>query len=82
MKFISKGIELVTAYLLAYLESKRIEQKDVVEVWHAYVLGNEKWMIAVLKTDMYFEVTFNSTKDEYYIDRYDKTDHKVVFNAN
>lgn len=75
----NKAIELVTTYLIAFLEDVDFKQKDIVEVWHAYILGNEKWLIAVLNTGMYFEVTYNDLEDEYYIDRYDKRDHKVVF---
>ena len=44
----------------------------VVEVWHCYILKNEKWLFAVLDSSYYFEVTFNSNKNEFYIDAYCK----------
>lgn len=47
----------------------------VVEVWHCYILKNEKWLFAVLDSGYYFEVTFNSNKNEYYIDKYRKEEN-------
>lgn len=49
---------------------------EAIEVWHAYILGNEKWLFAVsdegILTQDYFEVTYNKAKDEFYVDRYVK----------
>ena len=44
----------------------------IVEVWHCYILRNEKWLFAALDSDYYFEVTFNFDKNEFYIDAYIK----------
>ena len=52
------------------------EDLEAIEVWHAYILGNEKWLFAVsdegVLTQDYFEVTYNKAKDEFYVDRYVK----------
>lgn len=48
--------------------------KNLAVVWESYILGNNKAMIAVIggeeKTEAYFEVTFNTAKQEMYIDEY------------
>ncbi len=50
---------------------KDIENVDVYEVWHCYILGNEKWLLATTYPDgMYYEVTYNKAKDEWYFDAY------------
>ena len=42
-------------------------------VWQCYILGNYKYLIATTGNDnMYFEVTYDSTKGVWYLDRYDK----------
>lgn len=42
-------------------------------VWQCYILGNYKYLIATTGNDnMYFEVTYDSTKSVWYLDRYDK----------
>jgi hypothetical protein len=44
-------------------------------VWLNYTLRNVKCMIANLPTQDYFECTYNSEKNEIYIDRYKKIDN-------
>lgn len=44
---------------------------DVYEVWHCYILGNEKWLMATTYPDgMYYEVTYNKSTHEWYLDAY------------
>lgn len=46
---------------------------SVYIVWQCYILGNRKYLIATTGNDnMYFEVTYDSGKDVWYLDRYDK----------
>lgn len=75
----NKAIEVVTAYLVAFPIEQEFKQSDLVEVWHCYILKNEKWLIALLGTDLYFEITYNKETNDYYIDKYEKTDHKVLW---
>lgn len=42
-------------------------------VWKAKVLQNWKWMISTTLFDgMYYEVTYNGDKEEFYLDAYKK----------
>lgn len=49
------------------LTLKDIEDVDIYQVWHCYILGNEKY-----PDGMYYEVTYNKAKDEWYFDAYHK----------
>lgn len=79
----NKAVEIVCAYITAFPEEIEINQplkkEDIVEVWHCYILGNEKWLVAVLPTNNYFEITYNKETGDYYIDRYEKADHKILW---
>lgn len=56
-----------------------IENVDVYQVWHCYILGNEKWLLSTTYNDgMYYEVTYNSSKDEWYFDAYQKVKNLKV----
>lgn len=69
-----KVINMVKDYTLAKMVG---EQKfDVFVVWHCYILGNAKWLLATTLPDgMYYEVTYNKAKDEFYFDAYKKVDN-------
>ena len=69
-----KVIKMVKDYTLAQMVG---EQKfDVFVVWHCYILGNAKWLLATTLPDgMYYEVTYNKAKDEFYFDAYKKVDN-------
>lgn len=54
-----------------------LDISKVVEVWHCYILQNEKWLFAVPESQLYWEVTFNSNKKEFYVDRYEKVSKSV-----
>lgn len=62
------------------------DETEAIEVWHAYILGNEKWLFAIsdegLLSKDYFEVTYNKAKDEFYIDRYTKQSNCCLPNTN
>lgn len=58
---------------------KDLADVDVYEVWHCYILGNEKWLMATTYPDgMYYEVTYNKAKDEWYFDAYQKVKNLKV----
>ena len=53
--------------------------EDVYIVWFTFVLGNWKAMISTTLPDgMYYEVTYNGVKDEFYLDAYKKFHHVVI----
>lgn len=43
-------------------------------VWYAWILGNQKALLTTPGNSdgLYFEVTFNKDKNEFYVDRYKK----------
>lgn len=52
---------------------------DVYVVWYAFVLGSWKALVSTtLPDDMYYEVTYNGEKYEFYIDAYKKFDNQKV----
>ena len=52
---------------------------EVACVWAGYILGNEKYLITTnLPDGKYYEVTYNKSKNEMYLDEYVKTHNKVV----
>lgn len=67
-----------------YCEAKHYSQSfvEAFEVWHCYILGNEKWLFGVIldgySSDFYFEVTYNKEKEEIYIDEYKKSANMCV----
>lgn len=53
--------------------------EDVYWVTHSYILGNQKAMISTTLPDgKYYEVTYNSEKEEMYVDCYVRTNQKVI----
>lgn len=58
--------------------NKILASDDVFIVWSCYILGNRKYMIGITGSDHYFEVTYNKSKGEWYLDVYDKTDNQVI----
>lgn len=73
------AIQLVNDYILNHLDkSEEVPNFDVYIVWKCKALQNWKWLISSTLTDgMYYEVTFNGDKDEYYLDAYKKFENKV-----
>lgn len=56
-----------------------ISEEDVYVVWFCKTLQNWKALLAMSVTNgMYYEVTFNGDKNEYYIDAYQKTHNEAI----
>ena len=73
-KFIEKAKELVANYTKENFGKKdMLPAFKVFVVWNAYILGNIKALLSTTLHDgMYYEVTYNSEKDELYFDAYKK----------
>lgn len=57
------------------------QEYDVYVVWQCYILGNAKWLLSTtLPDDMYYEVTYNKVKDEFYLDAYKKFENRCIPN--
>ena len=79
-----KAIEIVSSYIIQHLDKSddvKINDFDVYIVWKAKILQNWKYLISsTLPDGMYYELTFNGDKNEWYLDAYKKYDNKVIHN--
>lgn len=73
-------IDIVRDYAFDHLDkSDGVVEFDVFVVWQCYILGNAKWLLSTtLKDGMYYEVTFNKAKNEYYLDAYKKFENRCI----
>ncbi len=74
--------DIVRAYVDAHLDKSdpKVEY-HVFGVWHCYILGNAKWLVSTTLPDgMYYEVTYNKGKNEYYLDAYKKFENVCIKN--
>ena len=74
-----EALELVERYILEHLDkTDEIPNFDVYMVWKSKVLQNWKYLISsTLPDGMYYELTFNGDKNEWYLDAYKKFENKV-----
>lgn len=62
-------------------DKKKITKNDVYVVWFCKTLQNHKALLSTTVSDgMYYEVTFNGDKDEYYFDAYKKWENVSISN--
>ena len=71
-----KAKELVVRYFNEHRDvtnSEELTKNDVYVVWFCKTLQNFKVLLSTTVSDgMYYEVTFNGDKNEYYLDAYKK----------
>ena len=75
-----KVIQLVRDYILNHLDkSDETPQFDVYTVWKCKTLQNWKYLLAsTLPDGMYYELTYNGDKREWYFDAYKKFENRVI----
>lgn len=75
-----KAIKLVRDYIAEHLDkSEPIPVFDVFTVWKCKVLQNWKFLISSSLPDgMYYEVTYNGDKGEWYLDAYKKFENRCI----
>lgn len=75
-----KVIELVKQYVVEHLDkSDATPEFEVYTVWKCKTLQNWKYLLSTTLPDgMYYEMTFNGDKGEWYLDAYKKFDNKVI----
>lgn len=75
----NRALAIVREYIEAHLDkSDDKPQFDVYIVWKAKILQNWKYLISsTLYDGMYYELTFNGDKREWYLDAYKKFENKV-----
>ena len=68
------ALNIVRDYILEHLDkSDPVPMFDVYTVWKAKVLQNWKYLISSSLSDgMYYELTYNGDKKEWYLDAYKK----------
>lgn len=74
------AIKIVRDYILNHLDkSDESPDFDVYTVWKAKILQNWKYLISSTLLDgMYYELTFNGDKQEWYLDAYKKFENVVI----
>lgn len=79
MNMDEKAKFIVARYMLGMYPS--VLDEDVYIVWKCKTIQNWKWLISSEYPDgMYYEVTYNGDKAEFYLDCYKKIGKKVVHN--
>lgn len=70
----------VSEFVRKYVELDKSDPKQEFE-GQCYILGNVKWLLSTtLPDDMYYEVTYNKVKDEFYLDAYKKFENRCIPN--
>lgn len=73
-------IKIVKAYILEHLDkSDSAPEFEVYTVWKCKTLQNWKYLLASTLFDgMYYELTYNGDKNEWYLDAYKKFENRVI----
>lgn len=76
----SKALEIVRDYILSHLDkTDEVPNFDVFTVWKCKILQNWKFLISsTLPDGMYYEITFNGDKNEWYLDAYKKFENRCI----
>lgn len=76
----STAISIVREYVLEHLDkSDTTPEFEVYTVWKAKALQNWKYLLSTTLFDgMYYELTYNGDKQEWYLDAYKKFENRVV----
>ena len=75
-----KALKIVRDYIIEHLDKSAPEPKfEVYMVWKAKALQNWKYLISSTLLDgMYYELTYNGDKQEWYLDAYKKFENRVI----
>jgi hypothetical protein len=79
-KFISRCRELVEKYANDHLDkSDNVPDFEVFVVWQCKILQHNKALLSTTLFDgMYYEITYNGDKREFYFDAYKKFENKAI----
>lgn len=75
-----KAIKIVENYIVEHLDkSDEIPNFSVFTVWKVKALQNWKYLLSSTLFDgMYYELTYNGDKKEWYLDAYKKFENRTV----
>lgn len=83
-EFMEKATDMVIEYYNSIVEVTdhyQLKETDVYIVWMASILGNNKALLSTVIPDgMYYEITYDNTKDKFYFDAYKKWNHQEYDN--
>lgn len=76
----SKALKIVRDYVLEHLhEDAKEEDTNPYIVWKCKTLQNWKYLMSTdLHDGMYYELTYNGDKDEWYLDAYKKQENRCI----
>lgn len=76
----NRAIEIVKNYIVEHLDkSDGTVSFDVYVVWKCKTLQNWKWLlVSTLFDGMYYELTYNGDKEEFYLDAYKKFENRCI----
>ena len=74
------ALSIVNGYILSHLDkSDPPIDYDIYFVWKCKTLQNWKYLISTSLYDgMYYELTYNGDRKEWYLDAYKKFENKVI----
>ena len=74
------AMELVGGYILEHLDKSDPDVEfQVFIVWKCKILQNWKYLISsTLPDGMYYELTYNGDKHEWYLDAYKKFENRCI----
>lgn len=75
-----KALKIVMDYISEHLDkSDPSVEFGAFIVWKAKILQNWKYLISsTLHDGMYYELTYNGDKNEWYLDAYKKFENRVI----
>ena len=76
----AEAILLVEGYIMEHLDKSDPEPEfDVFIVWKCKALQNWKYLLSSTLSDgMYYEMTYNGDKKEWYLDAYKKFENRRI----
>ncbi len=79
-EFILKSIGFVKDYVIEHIDATdEVPEFDVYVVWSCKVLQNNKALLSTTMPDgMYYEITYNGNKEEFYFDAYKKFENRCI----
>ena len=76
----NKALEIVRNYITEHLDkSDPAVEFEVYTVWKVKALQNWKYLVSSTLFDgMYYELTYNGDKQEWYLDAFKKFENRVI----
>ena len=75
-----EAIRIVEEYIKEHLDKSDVKPEfEVYTVWKAKILQNWKYLLSSTLFDgMYYELTYNGDKAEWYLDAYKKFENRKI----